>query len=285
MSITEGPVYEDYDKGISIFSGYDADSNQNPLLQSISTDLDRKILNIEQRLKVENYFNLEDGIKNILEKYRDTASTPIINNTFLYRARVGYKEKKRSIALGFETEFHYVPYKNSEISSPPPNLAMSGRVNRAGVSFLYCATDKYTAVAEVRPHPGDRVSLAKLCIKEDVQVYDLSDTKLLYFFESDEALDNYKPLNTLGVLMNKTIPPAERSHYSITQLISDCIRQIGFDGIMFNSTVGAGKNIVLFDRAVIEQVHDAAEVVLIESVKYEYSQEIIVTDEEIYIDS
>lgn len=282
LSITEGPVYEDYEKGISIFAGYGPDGEQNMLLQSISSDLDQGILTIAERLKTENHFHFEENVKSILEEYRDIASVTIVNGELLYRSRVGFKEKKRRVSLGFETEFHYMPYKGSEIGAPPPYLAGNGRVNRSGVSFLYCATDKYTAISEIRPHPGDLVSIATLRLNRDVSVFDLSDSKLIHFSENDESLDKYKPLNTLGVLINKTIPPSERTYYSITQLIADCIRKIGFDGIVFNSTVGNGKNVVLFNHNDIDQLQADADIVLISSVKYEYNQEKIVNYDEDY---
>jgi hypothetical protein len=281
LSITDGPVYEDYDKGISIFAGY-TDGEQNMLLKAVSTDLDHHILNISERLKNENHFNLEGDIIEILEEYRDTASLVLKENMALYRARVGFKDKKRVLFKGFETEFHYIPYKGSEIGAPPPYMATSGRVNRAGVSFLYCATEKYTAISEVRPHPGDRVSLAKILLTRDVKIFDLSSTMLLSFFDTDKMLDKLKPINTLGVLINEAIPPSERIRYSITQLIADCIRQLGFEGIVFNSTVGNGKNIVLFDQSATSQDESSAEMVSVKSVKYKYRNESLVNDDDIY---
>lgn len=281
LSITEGPVYEDYHKGVTVFAGY-TDGRQNMLLKAVSTDLDPHILHISERLKTENHFNLEGDIVKILEEYRDVASLILKENMILYRARVGFKEKKRSFSMGFETEFHYSPYKGAEIGAPPPHIATSGRVNRAGVSFLYCATEKCTAISEVRPHPGDRVSLAKFLLSREAKVFNLSSTMLLYFFESDEMLDKLKPLNTLGFLINETIPPSERIRYSITQLIADCIRQLGFEGIAFNSTVGNGKNIVLFDQGITSQDESSAEVVNVESVEYKFRNENLVNDDDIY---
>ncbi|MGZ4159362.1 MAG: RES family NAD+ phosphorylase [Neobacillus sp.] len=281
LSITEGPVYEDYDEGVSIFAGY-TDGMQNMLLRAVSTDLDPRILEISERLKTENHFNLEDDLKAILEEYRDVASLLLKKSMVLYRARVGFKEKKRRFSDGFDTEFHYTPYKGSEIGAPPPHIATSGRINRTGVSFLYCATEKYTAISEVRPHPGDRVSLAKIKLNSDAKVFDLSSTQLLGFFENDEKLDKFKPLNTLGVLINETIPPSERIRYSITQLIADCIRQLGFEGITFNSTVGDGKNIVLFDQGIASQDDSGAEVVNVASVEYKYRHEKLVNKNDEY---
>ncbi|WP_164112000.1 MULTISPECIES: RES family NAD+ phosphorylase [Sphingobacterium] len=53
----------------------------------------------------------------------------------------------------------YTPYTSSEISSPPSYLARKGRMNREGFSFLYLAEDIETAINEIRPNPGDIISV------------------------------------------------------------------------------------------------------------------------------
>lgn len=277
-NITSGPVYEDYDKGVSVFAGYGSEG-QNRLLEAVKTDLDHELLAITKLLKSKNHFLLEDDVKNILLSYKVVASLTLNQGFEIFRARIGYEAKKRFSSMGFEAEYHYLPFMDSKIGAPPPYLAGAGRANRSGVSFLYCATDEYTAVAEVRPHPADHVSIAKYRFPADVLVFDLSDSKLLSFYSSDKDLDNYKPLNTLGVLLNRTIPPSERDQYSITQLIADCIRKLGFKGILFNSTVGSGKNIVLFDERDTEQVGDGRKVVEIGKVSYAYAERKLVDEE------
>ena len=82
--------------------------------------------------------------------------------------------------------------------------------------------------------------------------------------------------------MNKVIPPSERQQYSFTQLIADCIRQMGFDGIMFNSTVGNGENIVLFDPSIVSYTNEDSEVVEVEQVKYTLETLKLISDDEIY---
>ena len=162
LSITEGPAYEDYDKGVSVFSGYDKDGAQNMPLRSIKSSLDRNLLMISEKLKSENYFQLEDHVKAVLNDYKNVAEKMFSSGYSFYRARIGVEDKKRYLGLGFESENHYKPFSNSEIGSPPPYIASAGRINRPGVSFFYCATDIYTAISEVRPHPGDHVSIGKV---------------------------------------------------------------------------------------------------------------------------
>jgi len=280
-SITSGPVYEDYDKGISIFAGY-TNGMQNMLLKSIKTSSDSELIKLAARLKSENYFKIEIELLEILKGYADIANTIITENESFYRARIGCADKKRNFSYGFESEYHYVPYSHDNISSPPPFIASAGRINRPGVSFLYCATDIYTAVSEVRPHPGDLISIGKFTLLKQAKIFDLSESKLLHFYTSDEKLDSYIPLSTLSNFMNKVIPPSERQQYSFTQLIADCIRQIGFDGIIFNSTVGEGRNVVLFDPYIAKYVENESGVIKIEGVKYHLKQEKLVSPDEIY---
>lgn len=282
LSITENPVYEDYDKGVSIFAGYGEGGMQNMPLRAIKSELDSDLLAASYRLRKENYFSVEDEVKSVLENYREVATRIFIPNISIYRARIGVEEKKRSLGLGVETEIHYQPYSDSKIGAPPPNLASAGRINRPGVSFLYCATDKNTAIAEIRPHPGDKVSLGVFIVQREAKLFDLSNTKLLHFYKSDKELDSYIPLNTLGLFINRTIPPSERQHYSMTQLIADCIRQLGFDGISFSSTVGNGENIVLFDSQLVKYTNHEAEVVEITEVQYAYNVAPLIQNDGLY---
>lgn len=262
-------VYEEHDKGVSLFSGYYEGHRNSPLV-SIKSYRDPDIIEISKRLKNENYFLFEKEMCSILESYKYNCTLLLEKDTSYYRGRIGYDDKKRSFFGGWEGEMVYVPFSNSKIGAPPPFITGVGRINRHGVSFFYCATDKYTAVAEIRPHPGDILSIGKFILKKQIKVFDLTDQQFTNYYESDKKLDEFKRLSTLCELMNKVIPPSERDLYSITQLIADCARLLEFEGILFNSSVGDGYNLVLFDPTNVEYTFDDAEAVEIEAVKYDY---------------
>lgn len=265
-------VYEDYNKGVSIFAGY-YDGHQNQLLQSIKSDLDYSIKKIENKLKSENYFKFEDQITQMLSEYSDCSKIKVEIESEFYRARIGVENKKRSLlGGGFDGEVIFIPYSNSQIGAPPPLLAGIGRLNRAGVSYLYSATDKYTAISEIRPHPGDVVSVGKFIVNKELLIFDLTESQFLNFFHNDESLDKFGKLNTFTELMQKVIPPSERHIYNITQLIADCIRKLDFDGILFPSSVGNGENLVVFNPEFMSYTYDDAEVVEIKDVTYKYLQ-------------
>jgi RES domain-containing protein len=265
-------VYEEYDKGVSIFAGY-YEGDQNPLLQSIKSDLDKSIKEVEYKLKNENYFKFEDQITQMLSEYSENCKLNIEINSEFYRARVGFESKKRSLFEGgFEGEIIYIPYSNSKIGAPPSLLAGLGRLNRVGVSYFYCASDKYTAISEIRPHPGDIVSIGKFFTNKELFIFDLTEIQFLNFYLNDNSLDKFSKLNTFTELMQKVIPPSERDAYNITQLIADCIRGLNFDGILFPSSVGNGENLVVFNPEFLVYTYDNAEVVEVKEVRYEYIQ-------------
>lgn len=280
--IVGGPVYEDYDKGVSVFAGYMEDGQPAGILRSIKSERSRVLIEISERLKSENYFIVEDQLKSVLLKYKGQMEKCLPLGMEFYRARIGISEKKNTLTMGFEGEVHYKPYKNSAISAPPPRIAGEGRINRSGVSFFYAATDKYTAVAEVRPHPGEQVSIGKFRLTKDVIVCDFSNSQIMHFFENDKLLDEFVHLNTLNIFFNKTVTPSGREHYTITQLIADCLRQMGYEGIMFNSTVGSGNNLTVFYPEHMEYIDSENEVLQVNSIRYEYESLPIISDDEDY---
>jgi len=154
------PPYPGYDKGIAVYAGNDDQIGRLPPLDAIGTSSSPLYERIAKRLAKENYFQVENDFAEMLAKggtrnhclsacgYNFVQSTD-------WDCEALYAHGRR---LYFKYDFQ--PYMGSEIGAPPPAKATPGRLNRGGVSFLYLSTDEMTATAEVRPHPGHRVSLA-----------------------------------------------------------------------------------------------------------------------------
>lgn len=266
-------AYEDYEKGISLYAGYGENGEQNMLLRALKNELDLELRKIIHKLKTQNYFQLENLIVNRLQNFVEVGKIVIKENNKYYRARIGYSKKDYDyLSGGMEAEYIYTPYIESEISSPPPSMSQSGRLNRAGVSFLYCATNASTAISEVRPHPGDKVSIGCFITIEELKIFNLTKNYLLDFYKSDKHLDEYfLYINSLNNLFQKSIPPSKKNNYSITQLIADSIRKLGFDGILFNSSVGDGSNLVVFYPDKMKYIEDDKKVVIVNKVTYDFS--------------
>ncbi|PZR22098.1 MAG: hypothetical protein DI539_06475, partial [Flavobacterium psychrophilum] len=166
-----GGSYDSYQSGVSLFSGY-YDTYKLPLLESIKTDLDSSILKIERQLLVENYFQYEAEISKLLSLYVNSCQMTIKKDSEFFRARIGYQHEERvHYNSKVETKTIYIPYSGDKIGAPPPNIVGTGRINRPGVSYLYCATDEYTAISEIRPHPGDVVSIGKFIVDKDLKIF------------------------------------------------------------------------------------------------------------------
>lgn len=97
---------------------------------------------------------------------------------------------------------------SSEMGSPPPEAAIAGRANPAGIPFLYLSSDEVTCVAE------KRVGII-----------------------SHLAIELAQPLN----------PYASEIDYLPTQYLDELIRSQGYNGLVFNSAMGPAQNLVLFD--------------------------------------
>jgi len=141
-------------------------------------------------------------------------------------------------------------------------------MNRPGVSFFYGATNANTAIAEVRPHPGDKVSIGEFTSLRDLMVADFTSTKIEPYSDSDKLLDEFQLINSVNIVLNRVIPPTEKQQYSLTQVIADAIRKLRYDGIIFQSTAGTGHNVTIFYPELLKYSEDNEKVFTIKSIKY-----------------
>ncbi len=169
---------------------------------------------------------------------------PIAAGTPLFRVRLCATEEK------FETF--------EEMGPPPTNLAGAGRMNPAGISYLYTALDSQTALAEVVPRPPCRATIATLLLRAEARFLDLTalpDVPSIY----DEArADTREVLLFLRRFIHAITQPVLRDgrqhiDYVPSQIVSEYFSQVHrFDGqclagIVYPSAVrDGGKNVVLF---------------------------------------
>ncbi|ELR7355545.1 RES family NAD+ phosphorylase [Escherichia coli] len=276
-------VYDD--DGISIYAGYNDRCYNMPLI-ALKNSKYQLIESLQDELLVKNYYLFEKEIRGLLASYGNSFTTIINDGVIAYRARVGVAGYR----LAYEDwnrhgKKIYQPYTGDMISAVPPLKATGGRANRPGVSYLYCATDKYTAVSEVRPHPTDVVSLGQFKTVRTLKLFDFSHPNFLPFYQSEDALHSMIPYAKMANVFNSASPPSLEGRYSVSQLISECIRQEGYDGIQFLSTVGEGMNLVIFNPADLLYIEGSSEVLEIEQVSYKYKGKQIIgvnDDYEIY---
>lgn len=179
----------DSDDQVSVITAYGRDIYNYMPFTAISRGEAAAIPLIQRSLTERNYFVVES------EHAKDFHELPkYITCTFpsgggWYRARVGATRRAAKYSVPPDvTQYYFEPHVGAAISAPPIALANSGRLNRPGVSFLYLASDADTAIAEVRPHPGDLVSVAEFTITNEQRIADLTQHDLLRFFKALQDL-------------------------------------------------------------------------------------------------
>lgn len=150
------------------------------------------------------------------------------------------------------------PFK--EVGPTPKEKARAGRMSPEGVVALYCATERETAIAELRPAIGQTTAVIELRFSKEL--------RLLDFKRMESALDEgwssyfdpkYKQnsdardfLRKLHYLISQPVTPGKEADYLITQTMAEYLSHVhvpGFDGIVFGSSQARkGTNVVLFAR-------------------------------------
>jgi hypothetical protein len=261
--------YEDYDKGVSLFAGYQ-DEQRLPPLRALKSDYSPKLGLLQKELLTTNHFLLESEVDALLRPPSSKLSRTLLAGEVMFRARIGFAMKARP-QCGMCEEWHYKPYSAEQLGAPPPALAGGGRLNRPGVSFLYLASNEDTAICEVRPHPGHYVSVGAFESTRVIRVADFTTLSIGDYFLSDKLLDQYLLLKTIDDLLGLPVVPEDRGRYSLTQFLSDALRRLGFEGVMYRSSVGSGSNVAVFDASSFKYIDGSAKSVQVSQLQYAYS--------------
>ena len=193
----------------------------------------KEIKDIWEKFKIDIVYNNRyfSGIQimEILSKFKHVRphDKEIIKE--FYRARIGSFSKSEDGAM----------------YAPPSKLTISGRCNPVGIPYLYLSNTKETAVNETKPSIGETLTLATF--KVDVSnifsfIYDDN-------FWIDDSLDECVKylMELISKDLEKVITKDDKLSYIPLQFISEFIKNLGYDGFVYSSTVGKGENLVMFN--------------------------------------
>lgn len=130
-------------------------------------------------------------------------------------------------------------YNAKESTAPPAEKTTEGRVNPAYIRYLYVCEDEETTKYEISPNLSDLVSIATFRLKRDAKVFDLT-AKL--------TLEEWEPklLHLIQIMFSKP-NKSNPEKYKATQFIAEKIKNMGFDGIRYNSSLhNGGINVAFF---------------------------------------
>lgn len=150
------------------------------------------------------------------------------------------------------TEDECFPIEN--MGAPPKRRSSHGRANPAGIPYLYLGSLPTTAVAEVRPHTGEVACVGNFTIPE-IKAVDLRNPrKLVSPFILTDASEigqlraDLPFLERLGEELTRPVQQAGAAiDYIPSQYLCEFIKQKGFDGVVYRSSVSDGINLALFN--------------------------------------
>jgi hypothetical protein len=147
---------------------------------------------------------------------------------------------------------------------PPKRIASHGRANPAGIPYLYLGSTDETAISEIRPHTGEMACVARFRTADGLKIVDLRRPRTMVSpFLLDDAEDIGRMRNDLPFLerlgdelTRPVIPQSAAVEYTPSQYLCEFIKNGGYDGVIYRSSVSDGINLALFDptKATCEEV-------------------------------
>jgi len=142
-------------------------------------------------------------------------------------------------------------YAINEMGAPPKELAGHGRANPAGIPYLYLGSTETTAIAEIRPHTGERACVANFTVVDNLKIVDLRNPRksVSPFLLGDEneigfMRSDINFLARLGEELTRPVLPRSAAFdYVPSQFLCEFIKKCGYDGVMYRSSVGDGMNL------------------------------------------
>lgn len=145
-------------------------------------------------------------------------------------------------------------FTSSEMGAPPKEKVFDGRSNPAGIPHLYIASSPETAVSEIRPHPSDYVAVSKVSVNDKLKLGNFYNPRAWvspFLFESPEEVSHASvTLNFMeDIFSNPVLPQKGILRYLPTQYLSEAMKNEGYDGIVYKSSVSQGYNLTIFNPA------------------------------------
>lgn len=135
---------------------------------------------------------------------------------------------------------NFYGFDENDSDAPAAEYARDGRANAKHISFLYTASDVETAIMEIAPKLEQPISVAEIEVNRDIKVFDFSS-----YHKGEEGI-GVKLISLSRLFSSPNY--CDGSEYLPTQYLCEYIRELGFEGVCFNSSVNSNhKNLVIFD--------------------------------------
>ena len=176
----------------------------------------------------------------------------------LWRSQLG-NDWSPIIENGEEVAEVHAPL-SPERMKPLSYKATEGRANPKGIPCLYLATDKETAMSEVRPWIGSYISVGQFKVIKDLKLIDCSvhhDKGVAIYFEEPEPPKREEAVwaDVDRAFSRPVTPNDDVGDYVPTQILAELFKKNGYDGLIYKSNLGKGFNVAIFDLDVAELIN------------------------------
>ncbi len=196
-----------------------------------------------------------------------------------YRARI--LDEKKIEVHNHMLKGNYLP--KEKLGAPPRKESQAGRINSKGVPCLYLADEVNTAIAEIKPHLGAHINVAKFELIRNIEVVDTTKNIITiedYYKKTVDSKVTEKDEEELlwwgiGLFFSIPINPYhESTDYIGTQYLSDIFKSLGFKGIIYGSAMKKNqKNLALFYPELAKPVGDRPEYLRIDDIHYQTNKD------------
>jgi hypothetical protein len=181
----------------------------------------------------------------------------VVAGSVLWRAREGHGYRKEQVA---EEEYEDMPCAlGPEDMKPKRHAAYEGRANPKGIPVLYTATERDTAIAEIRPWRGALVSASQLRVNRQLRIVNCTlkaGPLKFYLGEPEEAERERANWGEIDRAYSRPVMRHEDlAEYVPTQILAELFQSDGLDGIAYRSSLGPGHNLALFDLDVADVIN------------------------------
>ena len=250
-----------------------------------------------RKVRYDRRFIWDDEVQAFLKTVLATAHNrefEIPVSTILWRAQLGvdYWPIADSKAREIEEPMGF----SAERMKPLRNNARDGRANSQGIPVLYLATTERTAVSEIRPWIGSKISVAQAETLRDLKAVELTQGygKSLLSYTLRELFSK-KPLdastreeavwtsidNAFSSPVNST---EEVADYVPTQILAELFLDAGYDALIYRSQFDEdGYNVAVFDLDDVKIINCSPVVVKEIQVQFSGIGNKWVSDEEVQI--
>ena len=220
----------------------------------------------ETSLKSKNRFFVDKIYHDFFDRIIEESTTIIDKGNEFFRARKHDMNNRVTI-----------PYGKNEIGMPDKSITSShGRANPRGINYFYLASDKITALAEVKPSIRQQVTIGKFVNTRDVKIINIGGSTGISgsIYRKLDSKDVSLFMLYLVIGFSKPISDNNKEiDYLPYQYFAEYCKQKELEGIAFPSSVMTNPDkehlcYTMFSDINFDYIN--SDLIFTTSIKYEY---------------